>query len=73
MWAREEGNTWEWAEIRLQNDDLKLKFVGFFDWRAFGFRDYQYARARIVSCPAYSETEGADMLIEALGCKYFRI
>ena len=73
MWARQNKNSWVWSEIKLKREDIDLKFMYFFDWKQYEFRDFQYARAKILSCPELPEIEGAEMLIEANMCRYYKV
>ncbi len=73
MFAFQSGNTWNWEEIRLTEKSIKLKFMYFFDWKEYKYREFQYARARIIECPEHKNIVGADMLIESHMCQYYRV
>lgn len=72
-WARENRNTWVWSELKLKQNNSDLRFMHFFDWQENQSRDFQYARAKILSCSEHPEIEGADILIEANRCHFYHI
>ncbi|MFL1454313.1 hypothetical protein ACJO5Y_07680 [Marinobacter sp. GN3S48] len=73
MYAFRSGNTWSWKEVWLQDEPMSLKFMYFFDWKEWEYRELQYARARIVQCEQDRDIVGADLLIEAQACRYIRV
>jgi hypothetical protein len=50
--------------------DLEIKPICFFDFDSTGWRDLEYLRVKIISCPSMPELEGREALIE---CRYLKI
>lgn len=73
MYAFRNGNSWTWELITLYSDQVSMKFMYFFDWKEWGYREFQYARARVLECSEHPELVGADVLIEAQFCNYVRV
>jgi hypothetical protein len=65
------GNTWNWQEMQLKDPSIRLAFIGFFDWRTDGYRDYQYIRCRVNESPAHPQVVGSDLLLDPLSVEVF--
>jgi len=73
MYAFQSGNSWNWKEIQLSNRLIKLKLIHFFDWKEYEYREFQYARVRVIECTEHADIVGSDMLVEAGMCNYNRV
>ena len=54
---------WDYPLTNVQKGDLKLAFLGFFDWSVADHRDFAYYRVRIVGSSKYPGVIGKDALV----------
>lgn len=65
-----DGNMyWDDPTNVLENEKVRLSFIGFFDWDVLSPIDFKYCRVRIEDFPDSPELIGRDALIEMEYCK----
>jgi len=60
-----DGGYWDHPLTVIDQGDLELHFVQYFDWADLAFRDFAYYRVRIVGSAKYPDVVGKDALIPA--------
>jgi hypothetical protein len=73
---KEKNLTWEiaWKTVQLsRQNELDLRFKHFYDFNIQGFKEYRYARAKVINAKNCIDIIGSDLLIEATSCKYINI
>lgn len=70
--SREKENVhyWDYPITQIKSGDADMRFIDYFDFDLFGFRDFQYCRVRIINSTVYPELIGHDALIV---CSHIRI
>jgi hypothetical protein len=64
--------TWKAVQLSPQNE-LDLRFKDFYDFNIQGFKEYRYARVKVINAKNCRDIISADLLIEATSCKYINI
>lgn len=67
----ERGNTiWEMpVSVSVDNQSV-FEFFDYFDWYPYGYIDFPFVRARVVSLPSQPSLQGAMVLIEQAHCHF---
>lgn len=69
---KDKNITWKTVQLSYQNK-LDLRFKEFYDFNIQGFKEYRYARVKVINAKNCIDIIGSDLLIEATSCKYIRI
>lgn len=62
---------WDYSVKSINASDVDLELICFFDWDAYGDKDFRYYRVRIVNCKSQPDLNGRDALIETFYADVF--
>ena len=60
---------WDHPITQVEEGDIDMRFIHYFDWWNVGHRDFEFFRVLIVSSIAHPELNGRHALVKPLGLK----
>ena len=60
---------WDHPINQVEENDIDMRFIHYFDWWNVGHRDFEYFQVLIVSSTAHPELNGRHALVKPLGLK----